>query len=208
MRKVKNKKIHMVCNILVIIAFVLAILIFGFYRQLNKHMKEICEYKGRETANEIIIEAINKELKGNTYSFVNIIRDGNNIASIETNSFSVNEVQNHLIKSINNSFSNVEDKKMHLPIGTLSGINLLSGRGPEVTIQLHQVGAVDVEMRSEFESVGINQTKHRIYLRIKIELSAILPTSSTDIEVDNDYLVSETIIVGNIPNAYLGSKNL
>lgn len=206
MRKQRDKKIHRLCNAIVIFTIIFAILIFAFYRQLSKHMSEICEYKGRETANEIITSAIEKELKENNYNFLNIVRDGENITSIETNSYLINQVQNEIKKTINDNFDNVQDKKMHLPIGTLSGINLLSGRGPEVTIQLHQVGAVDTEIKSEFLSAGINQTKHRIFLKIKIELSAILPTTSTDIKVDNDYLISETIIVGNIPNTYLKGK--
>lgn len=206
MLNIRNKRVHRLCNVIVILSVILAIITLLFYRQLNKHMSEICEYKGRETATEIITTAINSELEKEAFNFINIIRNNNEISSIETNQNEINKFQNELQRLINNSFKDYENKNMNLPLGTLSGINLFSGRGPNVSIQLHQVGAVDVVTKSEFTSAGINQTKHRIYMNIKIELSAILPTTSTDIEVADDYLISETIIVGNVPNAYLNSE--
>jgi sporulation protein YunB len=92
---------------------------------------------------------------------------------------------------------------MSVPLGTLTGITYLSGRGPEVKIKLHQIGAVDAQIVSKFESAGINQTKHSLKIEVKVELSAILPGHSTDVTVEDEYLVGETVIVGQIPQACL-----
>ena len=81
-----------------------------------------------------------------------------------------------------------------------------SGRGPEISLKLHQVGAVDTEIHSEFISEGINQTKHRISVLVTVEISAILPLHSTDIKISDEFLVSETVIVGEIPNVYLDNQ--
>lgn len=203
MQRKKNIKAHRLCNIIAIFACISALLMFCFYRQLTKHMSEICEYKGRETANRLITDAIDKQLEGSNDEYIEIIRDGNDIVSVETNSVAVNKLQNELKKSINEEFDNIKDNKMSLPLGTMSGITIFSGRGPDIGLQLHQIGALDIEMKSEFTSAGINQTKHRIILNVKVELSAILPGHSTDITVENDYLISETIIVGNVPDVSL-----
>ncbi|MGN1133418.1 MAG: sporulation protein YunB [Oscillospiraceae bacterium] len=199
-----NNKVRFFSNAIVIIACIFAFIVFILYRQTCKHISEICEYKGRETANTIIIDSIDKSIKGCTYDFININRDGENITSIATNSTAVNQVQNSIKSNINKSFNNINDNKVSIPFGTLSGIVFLSGRGPKINIELHQIGAVDTDIKSEFSSAGINQTKHRIWLTVDVELSAILPFKSTDIKVHNDYLISETIIVGNVPDTYLG----
>ena len=199
-----NNKVRVFCNITIITACIIAFLFFIFYRQTCKHISEICEYKGRETANTIITNSIEKSLKGSTYDFINIKRDGDTITSIETNSTAVNEIQNQIKNNINQSFKSIEDNKVSVPLGTLSGIIFFSGRGPKVNMELHQIGAVDTEINSEFQSAGINQTKHRIWLSVNVELSAVLPLKSTDINVHNDYLIAETIIVGNVPDTYLG----
>ena len=72
-----------------------------------------------------------------------------------------------------------------------------------MSLRLHQVGAVDTEIHSEFIAQGINQTKHRISILVTAEVSAILPLHSTDIVISDEFLVSETIIVGEIPSVYL-----
>ena len=209
MQKNKNKKEHLICNILVVLSIALAIFAIAFYNQLDKHMSEICEYKGRETANYIITTSIDKQLEGSKDEFIEVVRDENNeIVSLNTNTNAVNEIQNDLKQAINEEFQNIDDNNMSVPLGTLSGITLLSGTGPDVELQLHQVGAVDIEMKSEFISAGINQTKYRLLLTVTVELSAILPAHSTDITVEEDFLVAETIIIGHIPETFLNSNKL
>ena len=75
MLNIRNKRVHRLCNVIVILSVILAIITLLFYRQLNKHMSEICEYKGRETATEIITTAINSELEKEAFNFINIIRN-------------------------------------------------------------------------------------------------------------------------------------
>lgn len=209
MQRYRNNKIHIICNLLVIFAALTAVFAIGFYRQLNKHMSEICEYKGRETANNIITSAIEEQLEGSGSEYITVVRDENgSIVSIDTKTAKINKIQNKLKKTINEKLSDINNNQMSLPIGTLTGITLFSGVGPDVKLQLHQVGAVDIEAKSEFVSAGINQTKYRLFLTVTVELSAILPTHSTDIKVNNDYLITETIIVGEIPDAYISSNKI
>ena len=94
---------------------------------------------------------------------------------------------------------------MGVPLGTLTGITLFSGRGADINIKLHQVGAVDAKVISEFTSAGINQTRHSMKVEITAELSAILPGHSTDIKMTDEYLIGETVIVGELPQGVVSS---
>lgn len=210
LRKYSDTKTNKILHILLIIVILFCLILCLLHKQLSEHISEICEYKGRETANDIIAEAVNKQLTGSDQQqYITIIRDENEkIISIETNSNLINELQNNLRESINNELSEIDNNKMSIPIGTMSGITFLSGRGPDISLRLHQVGAADSEILSEFTSAGINQTKHRLVLKVTVELSAILPAHSTDITVENDYVISETVIVGDIPNGYIGTYKI
>ncbi|WP_164489144.1 sporulation protein YunB [Ruminococcus sp. Marseille-P6503] len=210
MSRYSTSKTFKISYIILVLIVVLAVLAFVFHRQVSRHMSEICEYKGRNTAAEIISSAVKQQLQNEAdqnRSYIEIKRDPEgNITSIETNSAAVNELQNNIRESVNNALSDIDNKELSLPLGTLSGITFFSGRGPEVSLRLHQVGAVDTEIHSEFIAQGINQTKHRISVSVTAEISAILPLHSTDIVISDEFLISETIIVGEIPSVYLSEQ--
>ena len=173
--------------------------------QLSNHINEISEFEGKKTANEVINQAVKQQLNEDKHdSYISIDRnDDGQILSINVNSDLANQIQNNVCTSINRSLKDLDNEEIKVPIGTLSGITFLTGRGADLSIKLHQIGAVKTELKSKFESVGINQTKFKLYLEVAVEMSAILPTNSTDIELNNEYLISETIILGEVPKIYL-----
>lgn len=179
-----------------------------FHRQVSRHMAEICEYKGRETATEIVTEAVKNQLQDDSGEYIKINRDSaGTITSVETDSAAVNKLQNKIKTAINDALSEIDEKELSVPVGTLSGITFFSGRGGNVTLKLHQVGAVDTQIKSEFSSAGVNQTKHRMSIIVTAEISAILPLHSTDITICDEYLISETVIVGEVPNVFLNRNS-
>lgn len=63
-------------------------------------------------------------------------------------------------------------------------------------------GALETKVRSEFESVGINQTIHRIYLDVSCTVSILTPYSVVDETIQNEVLLIENVIVGLVPSTY------
>ena len=55
---------------------------------------------------------------------------------------------------------------------------------------------------------GINQTLHRIYLKIKCKASILTPFKSISKIVETDILLTETVILGEIPETYYYFDNL
>ena len=160
-------------------------------------------------ANALVARAVDDCLLGENGDYLQIeyTEDGG-IAAITADTYRINALENSLRRQINEEFSHIEDNEMGVPLGTLSGITALSGRGAEVRIKLHQVGAVDVSLKSEFESAGINQTRHCLKVVVKSELSAILPGHSTDITAEDEYLISETVIAGELPQGLWNTADL
>ena len=104
-----------------------------------------------------------------------------------------------------NSFS---QDGLNVNIGTFTGIPFLIGRGPVIKLKLVPIGVVNSNFDSEFNSVGINMTKHSLFLYINIHVSVALPVQAYDIYTTNQVLLAESIIVGKVPEVYLNGGSL
>jgi sporulation protein YunB len=65
------------------------------------------------------------------------------------------------------------------------------------------VGTVRVKIIDNFESAGINQTRHSIYLSFDTNVRIVIPTKSGDALVATQVPLAETIIVGTVPTTYV-----
>ena len=59
------------------------------------------------------------------------------------------------------------------------------------------------DFTSTFDSVGINQTKHSIYLNVIADISIVTPARTENFAVTTEILVGESVLVGKIPDTYL-----
>ena len=73
---------------------------------------------------------------------------------------------------------------------------------------MERAGSVDSKIDSEFTSVGINQTLHRIYLNLTCSIGILTPFKTVSKEVSSRVLLTETVIVGNVPSTYYNYDNL
>ena len=96
-----------------------------------------------------------------------------------------------------------ENQMIEIPLGAALGVRSLSGFGPPVVIQILPVGAVHASFDTEFESAGINQTRHRIFLTLRATVSLIIPTGSQLVEVESTMPIAESIIVGGVPDSFV-----
>lgn len=124
------------------------------------------------------------------------------IQFIQANTVKINRLARDLA---NFSQINVElicEQELALPLGVFTGSVILSGYGPDVHFKVMPIGSVLCDFVSSFEEVGINQTKHSIYLNINTTISLVLPISSLPVNTVTTVLVCENIIVGKVPNTY------
>lgn len=99
-----------------------------------------------------------------------------------------------------NSF---ENQFVEIPLGAALGVRFLSGFGPRMQVQILPVGAVNTGYDTEFETAGINQTRHKIFLTLRATVSLIIPTGSQMVEVESTMLIAESIIVGDVPQSFV-----
>ena len=92
---------------------------------------------------------------------------------------------------------------VEIPLANLIGSALLMNRGPSITVHVTVLTSSTAGFRSEITSAGINQTRHQLFLDLDIQLSCMLPWQTMDTSVQTEILVSETVIVGQVPSSYM-----
>ena len=133
--------------------------------------------------------------------FAAVLYDENGRAvSVETLPYSINKAQSELGLKINRELSEIKHLSDRIPFGSLTGSYLLAGKGPSLKIRICPVGKAEVEIRSDMESAGINQTRHRISAVVTVEMSSSLPLYSFESEVKSEFLLAETVMIGDVPN--------
>lgn len=132
----------------------------------------------------------------------------NEISAIYTDMKKINFLKSHIASLIQEKISNFKEKTFWVSLGTLSGFEILNGKGPKVPMKISVSGNVFTSFKNKFSEAGINQTLHQIYVNIHTKICVTIPGSTCTSESDDEILVSETVIVGKVPRVYSCSGNL
>lgn len=132
---------------------------------------------------------------------LNTLSDGT-VCSMTANIREMNKFKTNISKAIQDKILDYCEREISIPLGTLTGIDLFSGRGPSVRMKIQLYGNVTANLRSDFEGAGINQTRHRIICDVKVGVSAVIPGCSSYTEVVNSFTVSETVLLGRVPESF------
>lgn len=193
-----------------ILAAVLAVLIgifVFFHKNVNGMLYSLSEATVRSAAIEAVNDAALQAMKWNNIDYdklVTITRDGENrVLSVEANMQSVNLLARQTVALSAANLNAACEEGVKVPVGVFTGIELLAGFGPKVTFKIIPVGSVICEFRSSFLSAGLNQTLHSIYLDVTATVSVIMHSQTQTITVPADILLCESVVVGEIPEAYL-----
>ncbi|MDF2523008.1 MAG: sporulation protein YunB, partial [Clostridiales bacterium] len=160
-RRRNAKPLHRYCMILTMLIILAAVTLYT-NRTLSPYVIQITETKARTLVTETINSTISEEFGGKVkYTDLSIIKrdDKNRITSIEVNTVKLNEIAVKIASQMQNKLSAIQEEKVAIPLGALSGIPIFSAEGPDIYIKILPAGKVDVEFVSDFSSVGSNQTR-------------------------------------------------
>lgn len=129
--------------------------------------------------------------------------DAGKISLVYANAVLMNNLAASTAIAAQDKILNIGEQGINIPIGTIIGGQLLSGRGPAVSVKFEPVGSVTTDFKTEFEDAGINQTRHKIYLILNSSVRIIIGNSSQTVEISSQVLISETIIIGEVPHSYM-----
>lgn len=160
-----------------------------------------------DSVNDATSEALGKsQTYGNYESLVDITRDSSDqIVSIHTDMLLINLFMCDVLECVQTNVDHLcEDMTLEVPIAAATGIAELAQFGPNYQFSIQPVGTADVRFRPIFQSVGINQTRHAIYIDISVKVEVLLPLETPEISLESELLLCENIIVGKVPDVYFG----
>lgn len=197
------QKIVAIFTAMVIVA--LAIALWVYWKSMTPTILDIAQVQVKAQTTQAVNEAVLSVLQGVDYAdFVTVEKNSQNeVVLITANSNSVNQLARNASIVTQGKINTLFQKAISIPLGTLSGIPLLSQLGPDVNIVIDPVGTVQCSFVSHFETAGINQTLHRIYLNVSSTVDVIIPSSHQVVQIETPILVCETVIVGKVPDTFL-----
>lgn len=187
--------------------FVIVIAVFTFYiirNAINPIIDELCIDKAKNIATKISNEEATVVMDKYCYDdLITIIRDNDgNIKILKTNTKNINQIMSDIPVSMLEKFKQSENTNISIYLGSILGTKIFSATGPKINIRIANVGNVDTKLKSEFTSQGINQTLHRIYLELNCEVTILTPYDTIKQKIDNQVLIAESVIVGDVPYSY------
>ena len=192
----------------VLLLFFLAALAAVIYAsaQMRPILEQMAVSRVSNTVNRIVSEAVNESITSGKISYDRMISfekdaDGR-ITAVHSNMAAFNQLQSEILDIVLANLEQVSARELSIPIGSLSGSPLMAGRGPRIRVRMESVGSSSAQFRNQFETAGINQTRHQIILQIDISVSILLPGITTAAKVSNAITVAETVIVGLVPDTY------
>ncbi len=206
-RRVPRYHVRWKAVLIIVLFFVLIIMVDN---QLRPIIQSITTNQARIKSVDTINTSVANELKQNGVTYNDLVtverNDSGEVLSITTNMVKMNELKAVIITDVQSQLGADSHKDIGVPLGTLLGNDFLHGYGPNVPLRVTLSGNVTADFKSSFESAGINQTKHQIYLNIHTSVYSFIPGFNTTTEVETNVPVAETIIVGQVPQLVTSLK--
>lgn len=198
---------------IILIVLLLTSMVFADMR-IKKSLVTLASAEVQTTGAEAISRVINdKVVSGLEYDdIVAVHKDGQGrVVLIQPNTLRLNKVMSSTVIEVSKFLGQMKDNTIEIPMGEMSGIDLLAAQGPRMKVKVIPAGQVYVNVLNEFQQAGINQTRHLIYFEVRTNIKVAVPFMENEVEVVAVIPMTETIIVGDVPETYvnfLGSSEM
>lgn len=201
--KRRKRKIKLYLPIIITI-FILFNLIFYFFDSrilpgVIQISESMLKAKAVDTISQTSVDLFDEEFNYDEMVLIEKDSEGT-INLIRTNTVKLNALTSKLSLRCNEELQAMGSVGVKVPLGWATDQSLFYNLGPKITVKMEPIGNIQTSYESKFESAGINQTRHKIYLNVDVTIRAMLPLHSQEIQVSCQIPISETIIVGKIPS--------
>ena len=197
--------------VIIVIFFSFNSVLYIFQKNILPTALLISEERLKKQATEIINETA-LDIYSNDFDYSKIIiidkdNDGN-ITLLRADTVKLNYLASKLVLSMNRKVDELEEIGIKIPLGYMTKNLIFYNLGPKINVNMNQIGNITSDYESIFESAGINQTRHKIYLNVHMKMRVVVPFNSKEVEITSQIPIAETIIVGKIPDTSINlNKN-
>ena len=203
-RRVRRRRFLRRALLLLLLLLALFLLIDRNFRPL---VFSLAEARSAAMASQVLSGALAEAIEdGITYEdLMNVKMDqSGQVALLSANTMAMNRLATRAGDAALRRLNNMSSERVTVPLGAVLGTTLFSGSGPGVPVSIVPIGSIFTDFATEFEACGINQTRHKVYLQVTANIRIVIPTGAKTTQVSANMLVAESIIVGRVPEGFVG----
>ncbi len=200
----KRRKRRVRIALFIMLSFTAIILLLK--NNLEDVILDMANARAGATAVSYINHAVQEQMmSGITYEELMNVRIDNDgrVTMLEANTVRMNKLAVETAQRAQNNLESVSAQVVRIPLGAAFKIPFLAAIGPLIEVGIVPVGAVSAAFYTEFESAGINQTRHKIFLKLIANVRLVIPSGAQSVQIESHVLIAESIIVGLVPDSYI-----
>lgn len=201
----KRRKIKIIC-LLIILA--MGILTVRTISKLHPVLKAMAKMQAEALATDILADTMRDVLEESGVQSEDLIHYYYT-PSGETFAYSVDTVTIERLAALANTrmgeyLKANDDFVLEIPIGQLTHNPLLAAIGPDIPVHVRVVGNPGVDYGRSFESVGINEINHRIWIKMEVVIQVATPLLTDVLSSKMEFTLVDQTTSGKVPLTYMG----
>lgn len=191
--------------------FALAVVLLMVFLMMDRNFKplvfSLAEARSAAMASQVLYGALAEAIEdGVAYDDLMSVRmdERGQVALLSANTMQMNRLANRAGEVALRRLNNMSSERVSVPLGAALGMTIFAGSGPGVPVSIVPIGSIATEFATEFEACGINQTRHKVFLQVTASIRIVIPTGAKTTQVSANMLVAESIIVGGVPEGFVG----
>jgi len=189
------------------ISFVLVIfgVLYCLY-SLRPGVTALAKSRAKEIATTTVNRAVSEKLESENISVSDIVEftysnDGK-ITAASGNVARISKLKSDLALSVTEAIKSIPESELSVPLGSLSGVDILYGTGPKIPLTISPYGYAVADIKTRFSHEGINQTIFEVEASVTADVAVFMPTIRTSQKISATVPVISAIIVGDVPDSY------
>jgi sporulation protein YunB len=178
-------------------------------KKLQPPLMRVAQIKVKQIMTEAINKAITNQVSSGT-DLQNLIEwkmsDSGKISAFMMNYNEHMKITAQTVETVQSTLKDTDNFKEGIPIGQAFGSALLASFGPRIPVRFEPLGDAQVELGTRKSDAGINMVLVEVYIRIKTELSVIIPFDSSSQTLETEIPISYLMVVGDVPSYYYDGK--
>lgn len=202
-----RKLISRILRILCILTLLSILLLTGFRIRYQDAIFDLARTQVINSTSDLINDAIDRQIELGNIQYDRMVYfekdlDGR-ITALKTNMSEVNRLKTDILNLINDEILALDSTDLGIPLGSLILPEFLSGKGPDIPIQILSIRNSDASFSNNFSEAGINQTLQQLTMHVQVDVTVLVLGETRSFTVSSEVVVAETIIVGQVPQTYL-----
>jgi sporulation protein YunB len=193
--------------LLMVLAAMLIFSVWTFNKTVRLTLYEMAEVRVIQMATESINNAVRAKVAEQDMRYQDIIEihkdSRGKIVLMQANAMQINKIATETTLAVQAALVRLQEHAFYIPLGQITGIDILSNLGPGIKVGVIPMGTVRVDVEDRFDQAGINQTRHSIYLNYVTDVRIVVPLRSGQASVSTRVPVMESIIVGEVPSTFV-----